>query len=310
MKKSSCLLLFVFLSVSFVSLEGMNQAALVPKGGTVEYDNKNKPNEKEDSIKPFLRNYFISGDGFSLDKGEIYGRPAAFDFQVGLGKGFNFRGITSLFFTPLIGNLKYVKSINDLFHFKASFFGATAFWYDLGLNVLMPVAGLTVGNRRTNFTISGGYGPVFQKRSFSEYEIIEVYENEFFINSFTSESVNKSVPDWRPLLSAGGVFEINEKFSFVFDSFWLPSVNRKYDVVDHRTVEVDGEVKGEYFIKEEKDALLGGGLFTTGLRWQPDNKNAFQGGVMVIQIKEIDNFLSDFILPLPVIQWYYKPDWR
>ena len=105
----------------------------------------------------------------------------------------------------------------------------------------MPFGTFTLGDRKANINISGGYGYV----------------------SFDGDNSS------RALVSVAGMTKIGPKFSLVFDSFILPAIGTKkqtqWDHVTETVIEVDVP-------------RTGGGLIIPGLRYQVKPTAAFQFG--------------------------------
>lgn len=78
----------------------------------------------------------------------------------------------------------------------------------------------------------------------------------------------------RALMSIAAILKLSNKISFVFDSFISPSLN---------------------------GGLEGFGILIPGLRWQIEQKNAFQFGFTGIYVDQ------EFVpVPLPMVQWFRK----
>jgi len=78
----------------------------------------------------------------------------------------------------------------------------------------------------------------------------------------------------RALMSIAAILKLSNKISFVFDSFISPSLN---------------------------GGLEGFGILIPGIRWQIEQKNAFQFGFTGIYFD--DGFVP---VPLPMVQWFRK----
>ncbi|MFM7701000.1 MAG: hypothetical protein ACKO7V_09450, partial [Bacteroidota bacterium] len=109
---------------------------------------------------PYRSRYVITTNGLPIRKGQNYGQftllgpEAHFHLTDRFGVGV----MTSWFGTPLIGTLKYSKSINDNLHFAAGALIGTGSWIAPDYGFALPFGAITLGNGRYNINFSTDRG--------------------------------------------------------------------------------------------------------------------------------------------------------
>jgi hypothetical protein len=148
---------------------------------------------------PYRSRYVITTNGLPIRKGQNYGQftllgpEAHFHLNDHLGVGV----MTSWLGTPIIGTLKYSKSINENLHWGVGTLIGTGSWTKPEYGFALPFGALTLGNGRYNINFSIGRG-------------IFWYEGE---------------ASGTPLYSVAGMARLTPKTSFVFDSFITQEVS-------------------------------------------------------------------------------------
>lgn len=144
----------------------------------------------------FATRYFISTNGLPVKKGESYILWNWYgpDFQFGLGKNFGVGVMTSWLGMPIIGSAKYSFEVNKDVHVAVGTLLGTGSWALPRFGLAVPFVAATVGDRRANLTVSGGYGAVW----------------------------GYGANGGRALCSVAGMVHFNPKVSLVFDSFIMP----------------------------------------------------------------------------------------
>jgi hypothetical protein len=148
--------------------------------------------------EPFATRYFISTNGLPVKKGESYILWNWYgpDFQFGLGKNFGAGIMTSWLGMPIIGSAKYSIEAGKDLHFAVGALVGTGSWALPEFGLAVPFASATVGNRRNNLTVSGGYGALW----------------------------GYGINGGRMLCSVAGMAHFSPKVSLVFDSFIMPGI--------------------------------------------------------------------------------------
>ncbi|MDR9418784.1 hypothetical protein [Gracilimonas sp.] len=141
----------------------------------------------------FSTRYFLSTNGLSLKENETYIIWSIYgpDIQFGLKNNFSVGVVTSWFGSPIIGSLKYSKSLGDKTSLGVGTLLGTGSWASPEYGIALPYTTFSYGDAANNLTFSAGYGTTW----------------------------GGGYSGGRALFSVAGMTEITEKFSFVFDSF-------------------------------------------------------------------------------------------
>jgi hypothetical protein len=174
------------------------------KSGDVSADGEYLPSET------FATRYFITTNGLPIAKGESYVLWNWYgpDVQFGVAKNFSLGVISTWFVAPVIASAKYSLELDANTHLGVGTLLGTGSWVARDFHFALPFASLTWGNRRSNFTVSGGYG--------------EVWQNGSAFEDHPSHS-------GRALCSVAGMTKVSKKTSLVFDSFIFPGNGRNLD---------------------------------------------------------------------------------
>lgn len=254
--------------------------------------------EKDVTGGLFSTRYFLTTNGFHINKGDNYIQWNLFgpDFQFGVAENFTVGIMTSWVGMPIIGTTKYSTQLSDKVHAGVGFLGGTGSWAFPKYGLLLPYGFLTLGNPVNNINITAGYGLLFS----------EGRNNYIITNEVTSWSTNyfeesdKAQSEGRVLLSVAGMFRINNKFSFVFDSFFMlagkdkefNSLRETYDEISHKTT---------YYTEIETRKSKPLVVLAPGLRFQVSESSSFQFGFTGIHTD------GEFIqVPIPMVQWFKR----
>lgn len=148
---------------------------------------------------PYRSRYVITTNGLPIRKGQNYGQftllgpEAHFHLNDHLGVGV----MTSWLGTPIIGTLKYSKSINENLHWGIGTLIGTGSWIKPDFGFALPFGALTLGNGRYNINFSIGRGIFWDEGEASG----------------------------TPLYSVAGMARLTPKTSFIFDSFITQEVS-------------------------------------------------------------------------------------
>lgn len=200
----------------------------------------------------FSTRYFITTNGLPIESGEHYVSLSLAGPEIHFAAGENFGAglMTSWLGTPIIGVLKATTDLGqgtsgalgllaggDIYGWMEHFYGA------------LPFASLTFGDRKANFTLSGGYGVVNYNKYYSYYDpTSSYYDGEF-----------RRTSEGRALFSVAFMSKVGKNISLVFDSFLVPALT---------------------------DEQTGFGIFIPGLRLQDTPKKAIQFGLGVITFED------------------------
>jgi hypothetical protein len=207
--------------------------------------------------------------------------------------------MTSWVAIPVIGTAKYSFNISKGFHGGVGLLGGTGSWAFPEYGLLLPFGFLTVGNRMNNVNVSAGYGALFSERTRTTYTLSNT-STDWSTNSYTSKSEEYNDVEGRFLCSLAGMFRLNNKFSFVFDSFiMLPGNGRTEKVLEENYDEMTG--KTTYSLVDETYGNKPFVVITPGLRFQANENNSFQFGFTGVHLE------GEFVpVPIPMVQWFRK----
>ena len=257
--------------------------------------------EEEVSGGLFSTRYFLTTNGFHINKGDNYIQWNLFgpDFQFGVAENVTLGIMTSWVGMPIIGTAKYSRQISEKLYGGVGFLGGTGSWAFPQYGLMLPFGFLSTGNRVNNLNFSAGYGLIFAERYESHYTLINT-PTDYSTNEYQSNGEQVNYSEGRPLFSIAGMFRINDKFSFVFDSFFMlggrnRDVERIHDVYDPATEKVTYSIRKETVTG---DPLL---VLAPGLRFQANENSSFQFGFTGIYLE------GEFVpVPIPMVQWFKR----
>jgi hypothetical protein len=256
-----------------------------------------KQGEKPITGGLFATRYFLTTNGFSIKKGDNYVQWNLFgpDFQFGIADNMGVGIMTSWVGMPVIGTFKYTFKLGEGLCGGVGLLGGTGSWAYPEYGLLLPFGYLTLGNRVNNINASAGYGALFLERT--EYTIINT-PTEYSVNSYEEKQVGDS--EGRPLVSIACMFRLNNKFSFVFDSFiMLAGRERTRQELQTSYNETDYKTRYSLVNVTEKGKPLV--VLSPGLRFQANENSSFQFGFTGLHVD------GEFVpVPIPMVQWFRK----
>jgi hypothetical protein len=237
----------------------------------------------------FATRYFLTTNGLPIKKGESYiqWNPYGPDMQFGVGKNFGIGIMTSWVAVPIIGTAKYTIPLKEKTNLGVGVLLGTGSWSVPEFALALPFASMTFGDRKANFTVSGGYGSVRHPQ--------EEYSPAY--NTYTTKKVTES----RAMFSVAFMFKVGRKVSFVFDSILVPAgKDETVTGVNYYWDPNTGQPgpPQTYQYKRERPSFA---LFVPGLRWQVDPQRAFQFGFAGVSAGG-----ETLPVPIPMIQLYRK----
>ncbi|MFI5204671.1 MAG: hypothetical protein ACHQF2_09270 [Flavobacteriales bacterium] len=148
------------------------------------------------SEESFATRYFLTTNGLSVGRKQSYILWNLYgpDFQFGVGEKFSVGFMTSWLGIPLVGTAKYSITLGSSVHLGIGALAGTGSWAAFDYGVALPFASLTFGSKRSNLSITGGYGLAF--------------------GDGNSEG--------RLMFSIAGMAKVSKKVSLIFDSFMVP----------------------------------------------------------------------------------------
>jgi hypothetical protein len=120
-----------------------------------------------------------------------------------VAKNFGVGIMTSWLFTPMLGTVKYSIKLSEKSSLAIGGLGGFIGWLKFDHGIALPYMTLTLGDRRSNLSLTGGYGAYFNDGS----------------------SVG------RPLFSVAGLHKFSGKYSVVLDSFLAPKDENGFGIV-------------------------------------------------------------------------------
>jgi|LauGreDrversion4_2_1035121.scaffolds.fasta_scaffold178955_2 hypothetical protein len=229
----------------------------------------------------FSTRYFITTNGLPMKKGQNYVQWNLFgpDFQFAVTDHFGLGVMTSWLAVPIIGTAKYSFDLGHKFQFAVGTMIGTTSWISLlgrdsNAGGALPFGTISVGDRRANLSISGGYGVVW----------------------------GNGDSDGRALTSIAGMIKVSSRISLVFDSFIVIKGTTKTHTEQTQNLVYNpntGNYETQLVTSTIEDRKPGFGLFIPGIRWHQSEGKAFQFGFSGISY---DGDLLPF--PIPMVQWY------
>ncbi|MCK5821741.1 MAG: hypothetical protein KAH17_07640 [Bacteroidales bacterium] len=260
-----------------------------------------KEGEKAVTGGLFATRYFLTTNGLNINKGDNYVLWNLYgpDFQFGVADNVTLGIMTSWLGMPIIGTAKYSRKIADKVFGGVGFLGGTGSWAFPQYGLMLPYGFLSVGDRVNNLNVSVGYGLLFSERSEYTYIISQV-PTEYSTNSIIYDNNTYNDTEGRALFSVAGMFRINDKFSFVFDSFFMlggpeTSHQERREAYNDQTNKVTYSV---VTVVDKSNPLV---VLSPGLRFQATENSSFQFGFTGI------HFDGEFIpAPIPMVQWFKR----
>lgn len=249
----------------------------------------------------FATRYFLTTNGFNIDKGDNYVQWNIFgpDFQFGVKDNFTLGIMTSWVGLPIIGTAKYSGKIADKFYGGLGFLGGTGSWAFPEYGLLLPFGFVSGGDRENNINFTTGYGQLFYQDESADIVIYQT-PTEYSTNSYEYSYNDKNISEGRILLSLAGMFRINNKYSFVFDSFFMfPGKDYKEEeLVTSYNQTTMLETYSVRTITRKSNPLL---VLVPGIRFQASPSSSLQFGFTGV------HFEGEFLpVPIPMIQWFKR----
>ena len=279
----------------FIRKDDVKSIELIKKGDVI--------NNEYVSAGPFTTRYQITNNALPIKKGEnyamwnLYGPEVHFAVTSRLNVGVMATWIAS----PIALALKYTLSNKEegKIHYSiGTLLGSSGYLYNGSKFGGLHWLSATFGNRKNNFTVSGGYGYF---NSTIEIQKPGVYKNLMDIPFERSEGLTGG-----PLCSVSGIVKIGKKTSFVFDNMFIFSKNTYSDMYVTYTTKFDKngwpiyEYEYEITNKEYLDYYV---LIMPGIRFQKSDDKAFQVTISNVRYERNGKMVT---FPLPMCSWFRK----
>ncbi len=252
---------------------------------------ENIVNGSYDDGGPFTTRYIFTNNALPIKKGENYaiwnwyGPEVHFAVSPKLNLGL----MTTWGITPLVGVAKYTFVEKP----SAGFYMSLGTMFGSGTYALQKTFGglhwlsMTLGNRRNNFTLSGGYSYFRTER--------EIYVD----GTSTLEVLSPFTLVKGPMLSASGVIRIGKKVSLIVDNIMVRASYLQSE--DEYTVDYSNPsmpiYKNKMVNKNVTRSIL---IIMPGLRFQKQEDRSFQASVAIVNLDNGNSF------PLPMLSWLRK----
>ena len=251
----------------------------------------------------FTTRYQITNNALPIKKGEnyamwnLYGPEVHFSVTSRLNIGVMATWIAS----PIALALKYTLSNKEegKIHYSiGTLLGSSGYLYNGSKFGGLHWLSATLGNRKNNLTVSGGYGYF---NSIIDIQKPGVYKNLMDIPSERSKGLTGG-----PLCSISGIVKIGKKTSFVFDNMFIFSKNTYSDMYVTYTTKFDKngwpiyEYEYEITNKEYLDYYV---LIMPGIRFQKSDDKAFQVTISNVRYERNGKMVT---FPLPMCSWFRK----
>jgi hypothetical protein len=168
---------------------------------------------------PFTTRYAFTNNALPIKKGQNYAMWNLFGPEVhfAVTSKLNLGVMTTWLFSPIAVAAKYTFSKEDakVYASAGTLLGTSGWINSKGFGGLHWLS-LTKGNRKNNFTLSGGWGYMSSQRTV----YVEGSYNQVF-GTYTQIPTVKASMLSGPLFSASGILQIGSKTSFVFDNMLL-----------------------------------------------------------------------------------------
>ncbi len=249
---------------------------------------------------PFTTRYSFTTNALPIKKGKNYGMLNLYgpEAHLALTDNLNIGVMSSWVASPIVLAAKYSfrkKESKVNFSF-GTLLGSTGY-----LNNFKGYGGIhwlniTIGDRKNNFTLSGGYAYI-QTGNIDEEPPAGIYtQDEYMI---AAERASKSLKTRHgPIFSAAGIFKIGAKASFVFDSM--------IGKFNHEKVSADEVLDNNYewviTVTRKSNANSTVLFLMPGVRFQNTDRKAFQ--ICVAGISTFGD--SNVSFPIPMCSWFYK----
>ena len=247
---------------------------------------------------PFTTRYAFTNNALPIKKGQNYAMWNLFGPEVhfAVTSRLNLGVMSTWLFSPVAVAAKYTfsKEGAKLYASAGTLLGTSGWINSKGFGGLHWLS-LTKGNRKNNFTLSGGWGYMSSQRT--------VYvEDNYLINSgtYTPIPTVKASMLSGPLFSASGIVQIGSKTSFVFDNMLLLPKGA-FSELEY----VDIPNTNDYMLNVKNNTRTSSyALIMAGMRFKKTDFQSIQVCLAMLSyfIPEGDSST----IPLPMVTWFRR----
>ncbi len=168
---------------------------------------RNRATEDAVGEEVFATRYLFTTNGLPIAAGDHYFMlsPLGPDIQFAVAKNFGIGLISTWAGVPLILSTKYSHSLAPRAHVAVGALIGSGTYFDPDLALALPFGSLTLGDRRYNVTLSGGYG----------------YLTNGSIGTVDADDIE---PGGYTLVSVAGMARLVRNLTVVFDTFIVPEI--------------------------------------------------------------------------------------
>jgi len=268
---------------------------------------KRKVNQEEiingeyEAEGPFTTRYAFSNNALPIKKGENYAMVNLYGPEIHFAatNRLNIGVMSTWIGSPIALAVKYTfKTKESKVNYSiGSMTGTSGYMRNFGGFGSLNWASVTFGDRKNNFTFSGGYGFIRSGRTTYDYNT----------NKETKEKMNHG-----PAFSMAGIFRVGAKTSFILESvcFTYSKLIEGYSYTnwDYTTQQSYTTVVPDY--KQQVTTLM----IMPGMRFQKTAKKAFQISLAGVSVfRKSNNSSANYYygrdrvnFPMPMLSWFYK----
>lgn len=253
---------------------------------------------------PFTTRYAFTTNALPIKKGEnytmlnLYGPEVHFALNDNLNVGLMSTWIAS----PLVLALKYsFKKKESKVNFSlGSLIGTSGYFSSFRGYGALHFGNITLGDRKRNITLSGGYGYWQPGRR------VEIPVEGFYHNSYPPISVTQRKMMKGPIFSIAGFFKVGERASIVFDTMYgmISREERQstYTLISNSYFE-NNIYYPEHFTYNviSVERVYHFFMLMPGMRFQTNDKSAFQISLAGVSINGGPNPVS---FPFPMLSFF------
>ncbi len=249
---------------------------------------------------PFTTRYSFTTNALPIKKGENYGMLNLYgpEAHLALTNNLNIGIMASWIASPVVLATKYSFIAKES---KVNFSFGTLLGTSGYLNNFKGYGGLhwlniTLGNRKNNFTFSGGYA-YLQTGIMNTEPAPGVYTEDEYLEA-EEQSSRLLKMSHGPVLSVAGIFKIGAKTSFIFDSMIGYFNYEKVSTNEDYTARPEAI----YTVTRKENAYSIVLFLMPGVRFQNTDRKAFQ--ICVAGVSMFGDSNGSF--PIPMCSWFYK----
>ncbi|MEJ6797442.1 MAG: hypothetical protein QNK75_00255 [Crocinitomicaceae bacterium] len=256
------------------------------------------------STGPFTTRYYFTTNALPIKKKENYGMINLYGPEVHFATSdrFSVGLMTTWIASPMMLAMKYsIPTKNPKVNYGlGTLFGTTGY-----LNQFRGYAGLhwgmvTIGDRSTNFTLSGGFSYID-----AGFNIQDDKPGTYYATSNNNGYYYVNVPQQArgiataPVIGLAGITKIGKKASFFFDAMAFFGQNKRTSSKFFG----NGNSSTDFIVVSEDPGMHIVAFFMPGIRFSKSEDRAFQFAAAGVISSRAGNTRS---FPIPMCSWFFK----